>query len=121
MSRMMQFLVDEQLPVSLADFIKSKGFSCLHIQTLKTGNKLADSEIWTKSVIEKWVVITKDIDFLDRYIIKKEPYKLIYITTGNIKNHELLFLFDKYFDQILELLHSYNVIEFGREEMKVLY
>ena len=67
------------------------------------------------------MVITKDIDFLDHYIIKQEPYKLIYMTTSNIKNNELLSLFEKYFDQILELLHEYNVIEFNREEMKVLY
>ena len=46
---MMQFLIDEQLPVSLADYIKRKGIACLHIQTLKTGNKDADSDIWTKS------------------------------------------------------------------------
>lgn len=72
-------------------------------------------------MIEQWVVITKDIDFLDRYIIKKEPYKLIYVTTGNIKNNGLLSLFDRYFDQILELLQEYNVIEFSKEELKVLY
>jgi predicted nuclease of predicted toxin-antitoxin system len=118
---MMQFLIDEQLPGSLANFIRRKGFSCLHIQTLKSGSKISDSEICTKSVIEQWVVITKDIDFLDRYIIKKEPYKLIYITTGNIQNNLLLFLFDRYLNQIVELLKDYNVIEFGTEEMKVLY
>lgn len=41
---------------------------------------------------EQRIVITKDADFLESYIIKKEPPKLLLLKTGNIRNSELLIL-----------------------------
>jgi predicted nuclease of predicted toxin-antitoxin system len=56
----MKFLVDEQLPALLADWIISKGYDAIHVFTLGTEISVLDSDIRTISMTEKRVVITKD-------------------------------------------------------------
>ncbi len=39
---------------------------------------------------EQWIVMTKNADFVDSFWLKHELYKLLLISTGNIKNAELM-------------------------------
>jgi len=57
-------------------------------------NKTTDKEVTRIALSESRIVITKDNDFLSSYIVKKQPEKLIIVSTGNITNAELLQLFD---------------------------
>jgi len=41
------------------------------------------------------------------------------VTTGNIINKELLILFEKYFDSIVQLFDLYNLIELDNEQIIV--
>jgi predicted nuclease of predicted toxin-antitoxin system len=41
------------------------------------------------SMEQQRIVISKDSDFYDYYILKGQPHKLLLITTGNIVNKEL--------------------------------
>ena len=52
----MKFLIDEQLPVLLADWISSKGFDVVHALTLSTNKSLSDKEIRQWSMNEKRTV-----------------------------------------------------------------
>ena len=56
----MKFLVDEQLPKLLADWINSKGFDAIHVATLGTDTSFSDKDIRGVSMAEKRIVITKD-------------------------------------------------------------
>lgn len=117
----MKFLIDEQLPLLLSNWLTEKGFNTKHVVTLGTSNSLTDTEIRALSMAEKRIVITKDEDFFNSYVFKKEPYKLIYITTGNIKNRHLLDIFRTEFAQLLYFLTNHNVIEINRDHIKVWY
>ena len=89
----MKFLVDEQLPRLLVDWLNTKGHDAVHVSALLTNTRIPDDYICERSMAEKRVVITKDSDFFDTYLIKRRPYKLVYITTGNLRNRPLLDLF----------------------------
>jgi predicted nuclease of predicted toxin-antitoxin system len=65
------------------------------------------------------VVITKDNDFLESFLISKTPAKLIVVKTGNIRNSELLILFQNNLDKICSLLEDAALIEFSRDEIIV--
>ncbi len=86
----MKFLIDEQLPPLLVDWLQEKGYDTIHATALATGDRITDHYICQRSIDEQRVVITKDEDFLTTYLLKKQPYKLIYLTVGNIKNRQLL-------------------------------
>ena len=91
----MKFIVDAQLPRKLAVFLQEKGFDALHTLDLPNKNATTDQEINELSLKQKRIVISKDIDFYDRYMQKLEPHKLLYVSTGNISTKKLLQLFLK--------------------------
>ena len=82
----MKFLVDAQLPVRLARFLESAGYDTIHTKDLPQRNATTDVEINAISIQESRIVVTKDRDFFDSFLIRQEPYKLLLVTTGNITN-----------------------------------
>lgn len=116
----MNFLVDEQLPESLCRFLLSKGFDAVHVNTLRSGQKMPDMDICERSMKESRVVISKDSDFLKRFLLLREPHKLLFLTTGNIKNSDLLLLFEANFPLILRELTHNNVVEMNQRAIVVI-
>lgn len=78
----MKFIIDAQLPKSLADFLNEAGHEALHTLSFPDKNRTTDSQIIEISVRENYIVITKDADFLESFYLKKQPSKLILIKTG---------------------------------------
>jgi predicted nuclease of predicted toxin-antitoxin system len=106
-----------QLPKSLSDFLKTNGYDSLHTLELPEMNKTGDAAIAEKADAEGRVVITKDADFLDSYLLYGTPEKLLLVKTGNIPNSELLKLFQDNLN-ILQLVFSkYNFVEMTRVEI----
>ncbi len=111
----MKFLVDEQLPFQLASWLKSNGYDAIHASDLPhVLGRLTDTTICQIADAQKRIVITKDEDFWKTYLLMQQPEKLIYITTGNIKNADLIDLFRPNLLKLLELISENNVIEFNR-------
>lgn len=69
----MKYLVDAQLPKALSYFLVAKGIDAIHTLELPDKNKTSDAVINMLSVEENRVVITKDDDFLQSYLIHKTP------------------------------------------------
>lgn len=68
---------------------------------------------------EQRIVITKDADFLESYVLRKEPPKLLLIKTGNIRNSELISLFGKHIELIAGLFSKHSLIEITKTEIVV--
>jgi predicted nuclease of predicted toxin-antitoxin system len=85
----MNFLVDAQLPRRLARILASAGHDALHTLDLSRANRTTDAEINAISLRQKRVVITKDADFVDSFLLSKEPYKLLLVSTGNTRTKTL--------------------------------
>ena len=117
----MKFLVDEQLPYLLADWLQAKGHDAIHVSALVASNRIPDNYICERSMAEERIVITKDVDFLNTYLVKKQPYKLVYVTTGNLRNRSLLDLFRAFFNQLLHELETADVIEMNQFLVKVWF
>ncbi|MFO5491018.1 MAG: DUF5615 family PIN-like protein, partial [Cuspidothrix sp.] len=60
---------------------------------------------------------TKDKDFLDSFLIKKEPYKLLLITTGNISNKQIEQIFIQNISQMVELFMNYDFLELTKDSL----
>ncbi len=59
---------------------------------------------------EQRIVITKDGDFLESFIVKNEPYKLILVKLGNTSKNELLQFFSDRFDEIIEKIKIESMV-----------
>ena len=111
----MKFLVDAQLPKRLARYLQSKGYDAIHTQDLPQGNATSDTDINAISLQEKRIVVTKDADFVQSFLLQQVPYKLLLIATGNIKNAELENVFEKSLDRLTEIFDNYSYLELGRD------
>ncbi|MUG93428.1 hypothetical protein F7734_13710 [Scytonema sp. UIC 10036] len=115
----MKFLVDAQLPIRLARFLQTSGYDTIHTRDLPRQNATSDTEINVISIQENRIVVTKDSDFVNTFLTVQQPYKLLLITTGNIKNSELETLFSANFQSLVELFKEHSYIEMSQDSMIV--
>jgi len=83
------FLIDAQLPRRLARKLRELGHDALHTLDLPGGNRTPDPEINAVAQRDNRVVITKDADFVNSFLLLGQPGKLVLISTGNVTNAEL--------------------------------
>jgi len=110
----MNFLVDAQLPRRLANHLRAAGHDALHTFDLPQGNRTTDIAINALSVREHRVVITKDADFVNSFLLVHQPYKLLLISTGNISNADLESLFVSQIATLATAFASYDYVELTR-------
>ncbi|MFN8699723.1 MAG: DUF5615 family PIN-like protein [Flavobacteriales bacterium] len=113
----MKFIVDAQLPKSLSELLIYRGLDSVHTLDLANGNSTSDKEIIHIAINEQRIVITKDNDFLESFLLNSQPEKLIIVRTGNISNSSLLKLFDDNLDVIKLMISRSNLIEITRDEI----
>lgn len=89
----MKLLVDAHLPRKLAILLKEAGHDARHTLGLPMGNSTTDQFINELSIAEERIVVTKDSDFVDSFWLQNQPWKLLLVSTGNIRNDELQALF----------------------------
>ncbi len=70
----MKFLVDAQLPKRLVLRLREAGHDAVHTLDLPSGNRTSDAEIKAISIEKQRVVITKDSDFVDSFLLQKLPW-----------------------------------------------
>ena len=103
---MLTFIIDTQLPPKLAKYLYDKGFQSIHTTYFPNGHLLDDKTIIEIAVREHRIIVTKDSDFLDNYLINGVPPKVLMLQFGNISNAELLDLFDRELTQIVQLFDN---------------
>jgi len=84
-----KFLVDAQLPRHLVRQLTAAGHDAVHTFDLPAGNRTPDDMIVALADTENRVVITKDRDFVTRFLLRGQPRKLLLVSTGNISNDAL--------------------------------
>ncbi len=115
----MKFLVDAQLPVRLARFLKTSGYDTLHTKDLPQQNATSDTEINDITIEQERVVITKDSDFVNSFMTIQKPSKLLLISTGNIRNSELEQIFKSNLSTLVDLLENNDYVEMNRDRIIV--
>jgi predicted nuclease of predicted toxin-antitoxin system len=110
----MKFLVDAQLPRRLVSRLREAGHEAIHTLDLPLGNHTPDSIINELSLSEGYIVATKDTDFVNSFHLHRRPYKLLLISTGNIRNSELEALFTSNLESIAANFDQFSFIEINR-------
>lgn len=113
----MKFLIDAQLPQGLAAQIRQAGFEAIHTLDLPNGNRTTDRSINELSVKDQYIVVTKDSDFVESFLLRREPWKLLLISTGNISNASLEALFSVTIQRVVEGLDTFDFIEIERTSL----
>jgi predicted nuclease of predicted toxin-antitoxin system len=116
----MKFIIDAQLPPDLAQLFQQAGHDCTHTINLPKKNLTSDQTINKLSVEEKLILVTKDTDFFHSYLINKEPYKLVFVTVGNMKLSDVLKFFTLHIPEIITLISTNGMLEVNKEGVKII-
>ena len=114
----MKFLVDAQLPRRFARWLNEAGHDALHTLDLPDRNKTTDSAIIALAIREDRIVISKDADFVQSYLLTGNP-PLLLISTGNISNAELEKILHANLNGITMAFASGKYVEITRETLVV--
>lgn len=113
----MKVLIDAQLPQGLAATFRQAGLEAIHTLELPDGNRTTDRIINELSIKEQYIVVTKESDFVESFLLRREPWKLLLISTGNIRNNELEKLLSSSIQRVLEAFDGFDFIELSRTSM----
>ncbi len=115
---MIKFIVDTQLPPKLSKYLLSESVDSKHTTDFPKGHLLTDPEIVQIAIREGRIVITKDQDFFDNYLLKGAPPRVLLLEFGNIGNKELIEFFVANQSSLFKLLESDSeVILFLRDRI----
>jgi len=101
-----KFIVDAQLPRTLKNLLIKEGHNAIRTLDLVLKNATPDGIINKISEAEDRIVISKDTDFLQSYMVNGIP-----------RNTDLLLLLRKHLDQIVELMSTQTLIEISETEI----
>lgn len=115
----MRFLVDAQLLRRFVAWLQQVRHEAVHTLELPAANRTSDSEINRLSIVEQRIVITKDSDFVDSFVLARESWKLLLISTGNITNREIELLIKSNLASIVAGFETARFIELTRKSIVI--
>ncbi len=115
----MKFLVDAHLPRRLMYLLREAGHDAIHTTDLPLQNGTPDGVINEISLREERAVVTKDADFVSTHLIYGRPWKLLLISTENIKNSDLYPLFQQNLIRIVEAFRQHSYIELDHRHLTI--
>jgi predicted nuclease of predicted toxin-antitoxin system len=89
-----KFLVDNQLPPALAQYLRKRGFDCQHVLDVGLAESL-DSEICRYAEVQDRIIVSKDEDFLYLAAQPLSKIRLLWVRLGNCRTAALLVAFDR--------------------------
>lgn len=98
----MKFLIDQQLPPLLAEWLRQEGFEASHVRELGLSTA-SDALVWQTAVQTGSVVVTKDEDFI-RFRQASGQAGVVRVRLGNCSNLDLIARIQSLWPAVLERL-----------------
>ncbi len=109
----MRFLVDAQLPPSLARFLRTLGEEATACREVGLRNA-DDGEIWRFALAGGWCIVTKDEDFAVRHMTQTGGPQVVWLRIGNSTNRVLFRWLEPLWPEIIrELRIGQGLVEVG--------
>lgn len=112
----MRFIIDAHLPKRIADIFRNLGHEAIHTSELPKGNGTPDNEI-VLIAAEDGVVVSKDEDFYQGFLLHRRPAKLVHVKVGNMRLREVTDLFATAAPKLIGLLSRYDLLELHRDKI----
>ena len=115
----MKFIIDAQLPRKFCTWLMDANHDVKHTLDLPQRNRTPDCEIIEVAEREGRIVVTKDDDFVQSFMVNNEPSRLLLIATGNISNADLEKLVQANLKTIVNAFERHRFIELGLEVLVI--
>lgn len=105
---MLKFIIDTQLPRRLVNKLQKLGANAIHTTYFPDGHLLDDYRIVEIAIEQGRIIITKDTDFQDNFLLKGIPPKILLLKLGNISNKDLFDIIDAVYAKVEQLFVDGN-------------
>jgi len=99
----MNILCDVHISYKICKFLNDKNINAVHVNQILNKSETKNSEICVYADSNDYIVLTKDTDFKNTFLINKTPKKLIKTNLGNISNQELMKILEAHLKLIFKL------------------
>lgn len=97
----MKFLVDVQLPGTLARWLRDRNYDAVHVLERNLG-QADDCILWRIIKEENRIMISKDEDFFILATRPNDTGSLLWLRMGNCRTNQLLTLINRRWDTIIK-------------------
>lgn len=105
----MRFLVDNQVPPSLARWLRDRGHEAEHV--FESGLHLLDDRaLGARALTEAQIIVSKDEDFPYLANQPNDAGRFLWVQLGNCRNDALLTAFSASFDTIVAAFESEQIV-----------
>ncbi len=115
----MRFIIDAHLPAKIAESFLALGHEVLHTRNLTKGNATSDSEIMDLAGTDG-IVVTKDEDFYQSFLLYGRPPKLVHVKVGNMRLRAMINLFEQITPRLIDLLGQHDLLELHEDKIIVI-
>ena len=106
-------------PRRICGWLRDAGHEAEHTLDMPRGNRTPDAEILDRADADNLIVVTKDADFVQSFLISARPPGLLLIATGNVGNGELERLMRTHLGRIVEAFAEHRYVELGRDALVI--
>ena len=103
----MRFLIDAQLPPALASLLNRHGHIAEHVNDIGPGDA-PDRTLLQYASDHEAVIVTKDQDFADMFVVDADLPAVVWIRVGNTRRAALLAWFEPLLDQVVSMIEAGN-------------
>ena len=107
------FIVDLNLPYHFELWHNPR---FIHVKDLN--DEWTDEEIWEYSKKRDLIIITKDVDFSNKIIVKNPPPKVIHIKVGNLKIKDLHSFLSSNWPTIERKIKKYKLLNVHKDKIE---
>ena len=97
----MKFLVDVQLPGTLARWLRDRNHDTVHVLERNLG-QADDHTLWKIAKEESRIMVSKDEDFFILATRPSDTGRLLWLRVGNCRTNQLLTLINKRWNKIVQ-------------------
>jgi predicted nuclease of predicted toxin-antitoxin system len=117
-----RFLCDVHISIKVSKLIEQLGYRCDHVNNILDKGMTKDSDIIVYVDSNDIILITKDQDFRNSFLLSHKPNKLIKINLGNISNEQLLKIIEANLTKIENISreHPSFMIEINKENVWIV-
>ncbi|MCB0581315.1 MAG: DUF5615 family PIN-like protein [Phaeodactylibacter sp.] len=109
-----------QLPRKLSNKLDELGADSIHVSHYLAGHLFDDVEIKEIAIEQDRIIVSKDIDFHNHFVLKGSPPRILLLKVGNISNKDLLNFIDRHYPEISSFFEQgSNMIVMDRESIAV--
>ena len=109
------YLIDVNLPKYFSFFNDP-----MFIHVVDINPCMSDKDVWNYALENRLIILTKDVDFYNRFMTESQYPKIIYFQLVNLKLNDLHNYFEKHWNYILKLVESNSMIIACQTEIQVI-